>query len=631
MPVAVHTLASCAVPGSSRIDLSALGDFATSNTSRESLPFEADHAPLSFPRETLAIEASVGNSDVDPRFIAYSERQQARLDFLLWPAGAACELFRGTYPVDGEGEAMGYAASNGLVMLAGSNEGTSASVVGALIFDTRRGFSRLIEPRNALREPRAFATITQFGQRLLVAGGENPIHEAGHGPDVLRASAEVFDPASGRFEPELVPLVEPTTRHGAATLKSGETVLIGGQNAASTASKFIQIVSPDSRLANLSGTLSVGRSNPTVLRLSDDRLFIAGGEDEAGKPVAALEWRGADGAALPPPFDGSLALPARYDRAYVATAGGSVLGLGGCEDRPPALGESCQTWCRRGCPPQTSPQNDIREDAYWISPDGRVERFELPFGVGRPYLLPGSDGRPWLIASALSGSGVLDANDYALYRFDPWRQRFDEVSAHFVQRPSAQPLVFQATDLDAFVWFEPSDAGAVLRGARFGTRSPFVNDVSLVTLRDAEDPSRPAHLTPDRSTGSHLHYDSQLGALDFEQRSADDSGPCAYVADAQYADFSAKVAVSSERLPTVRLGSQSLLEPASNCPLPMSRNVLPGAVSIELQRRGTRVSMRTGTAQSECTLQSERVAFGICGSTLGQVRVTALSIVRDSR
>ena len=627
LPVAAHELEGCPVPAAARIDLTALGDFSASNANSESLALDTPRAPLPFPAETRALQASVADSTSDQRYIAYSERQRNRLDFLLWPEGVACDLFHGTYLVQGEGEALGYAPSSGLFMLAGSNRATSSSVVGALLFDSRRGLSRLLEPRSTLREPRAFASITQFAEKLLVAGGENPIHEPGKAPDVRRASAEVFDPESQRFEPDPIILVEPTTRHGAATLASGETVLVGGENAASGASNFIQLVSPVTRRALLIGTLNVGRSRPQVLRLSDDRLFIAGGEDESGQPVTALEWRGADGSSLPAPFDGSLVLPPRFQRTFVATTAGSVLALGGCADRAPMLGEDCSTWCRRGCLAEPG----APDDAFWISAEGRVERVILPFSAARAELLPGSDGRPWLVASQLDDAGRPKLTGYALYRFDPWHVRFELVRDRFAEASSAEPLRFQTTGTDAFVWFEPNDAGAVLRGARFGTRSMYSNDVALVTLRDVDDASRPAHLAPSRPPGSDLHYDSQLGALEFSAENPEFGPICAYIADAAYADFSARISVSSDALPRLRVGPHSLVDPDADCPLPSPVRSAGRASVLEFARRNERLSLRLDDVTSECDVGTGQLAIGLCSSRLGPVRVTALSVMRERR
>ena len=164
------------------------------------------------------------------------------------------------------------------------------------------------------------------------------------------------------------------------------------------------MVSPRTRTSNILGTLSVGRRAPTALRLDDGRIFVAGGEDADGSPIGALEWRGPDTSPLPAPFDGSISLPPRFDRAYATLPGGAVLAVGGCEERAPEAGEDCTRDCQRGCPPRPAAGRADRYDAFWIAADGVVTALSLPLGAGHPHLLPGSDGSPWLVADEESGS-----------------------------------------------------------------------------------------------------------------------------------------------------------------------------------------------------------------------------------
>src|SRR6202011_627221 len=113
--------------------------------------------------------------------------------------------------------------------------------------------SDVVDPRKreVLREPRSFASISDFSGKVLVAGGENPVHDAAQPASVLRDSAEVYDPISPSFETDLVQLAEATTRQASATLQSGETILLGGRDDASDASRVVQVVSPLTRISKL--------------------------------------------------------------------------------------------------------------------------------------------------------------------------------------------------------------------------------------------------------------------------------------------------------------------------------------------------------------------------------------------
>jgi hypothetical protein len=613
-----------------------LGDFPTSNRTGESLSLAAQDIKLAFPSATLALEASASADSSDQLFIGYGERaqgQEPRLDFVLWPRGSSCELFRGGYyPDELGGQAIGYATKSGVVLVAGSNQGMSATVVGALTFDGRTGESNVLDPRRGLAEPRAFATVSDFGTQILVAGGENPIHEPSEAANVLRDSAEVYDPSSHTFEQELVKLAVPITHHAAITLLSGETALVGGRDAGSLASNYIQLVSPETRRGQLADSLTVGRSSPTVLRLSDGRLLVAGGDDASGKPVPTLEWRDADAGRLGAPFDGGVSLPARYDRAFAAVAGGSLLAVGGCADRPPTLGEDCTAWCQRGCPPLPDAKTSELYDAFWISAQGEVTRLAFPISAGRPVLLPGSDGRPWLLANDLDPAGQARPGSRALYHFDPWQTRFDRVPSSVDQETARAGTRFIATGTDAFVWLDPEDAGPVLAGMRLATRSAFSSDVELVTLRDSEDPSRPAHLVPDRPPGSDVQYNG--GALSFAAAPSAIDTTCVWVSDAEYGDFSASVDFSTAVAPTLRLGPQAFADPGSAvahgaCPLP-SRDAAALGGTVQLQRSGSHVSLTLGSMRSDCDTSSLRLPFGVCGSELGPTSLTRISVVRGS-
>jgi hypothetical protein len=615
LPLTVHALESRPVPTPAQVDLSALGDFPTSNDTTPTVSLTAQNVRLGFPNDTLALEAIARPDSSDQSFVGFGERSSSGLDFLLWPKGSACELFRANgYPGGLGGEALGYAAASAVLLIAGSEGFSSSAVVGALTFDARTGQSVVVDPRAAMRQPRAFATVSGFADKLLVAGGEYPIHESGTEASVFNDTGEVYDPVDGGFEPEFVPLALGVARHAAVLLDNGEVALIGGQTEASRASNFIQVVSPLTRTTKLVGTLGVGRSSPSVLRLDDGRLFVGGGEDAAGRPVGAVEWLAADTTALPSPFDGSLALPARFDRAYAALPGGAVLAVGGCEDRAPQTGEDCKRACQRGCPPMNA--GSPRYEAYWISAEGSLTELDLALAAGHPSLLPGSDGSPWLVAA-----------DDELFRFDPWHAEFEPSGLGIGSFRTAPRFVAMGTD--SFAWLADDGQGSALRGIRLGTRSAFSNDVPLVISRDAEDPSRPAHLSPDRAPSDELSYEGNgAGALVFAPAAV--NKPCVWISDARYADFSAEIAFSSAFGPSLRLGSSEFDAPGVSdaaCALPaLAEGSAGGRVLIE--RVGPRVAFSLAGARSECSVGIERLALGVCASELGPVRVTRMSVKR---
>jgi len=622
LPLTVHSLESCPVPTPAQVDLSALGDFPTSNDTTPSLSLTAQNVRLSLPSDTLALEATARPEASDQAFIGFSGRSELGLDFLLWPEESPCELYRaGSYPAGLGGEALGFADEIDVLMLAGSEGFSSSAVVGAMTFDARTGHSGAVDARDAMRKPRAFASVSGFGSKLLVAGGEYPIHESGTPASVFNDTAEVFDPVSSSFEPDFVALFQGVARHAAALLDSGELALIGGQSEASRASNYIQVVSPLTRTTKLLGTLAVGRSEPTVLRLDDGRLFVAGGVDASGSPVGALEWRAADTSPLSAPFDGTVSLPPRFDRAYATLSGGAVLAVGGCEDRAPRAGEDCARDCQRGCPPWPPGADEARYEAFWVSAEGGVTTLDLPLRAGRPSLLAGSDGGPWLIAE-----------DSELFRFDPWHGKFDSTPIALGLSGAPGAARFLSMGSDSFAWLTEDESGSVLRGLRLGTRSAFSNDVPLVTLRDPNDPSRPAHLVPDRAPSAELSYEEAgPGALAFAQSAPGAVKPCVWLSDARFSDFSAELTFSSSESPSLRLGSQQFVaaqasDAGASCALPAVANGAGGRLSLE--RLGKQVLFTLGDAHSKCTVGAERLPLAVCASELGSVRVTRLSVKR---
>jgi hypothetical protein len=109
------------------------------------------------------------------------------------------------------------------------------------------------------------------------------------------------------------------------------------------------------------------------------------------------------------------------------------------------------------------------------------------------------------------------------------------------------------------------------------------------------------------------------------------SKPCVWIADAKYANFVARIAFSGAIAPTLKLAETQIEEVSDNEPLTACR--LPAmdaspANSLELVRRGTRLTIERGTESSSCELDGERLALAVCGSELGNVALTQLSVTR---
>ncbi len=624
LPLRVHTLANCGLPpglSHGNLELLALGDFAATNESAEVLPLERRGAALKFPVATRAVEAHVG--DGATAFAGYAERRQsAGLDVLLWPEQATCVVWQPDgaqgYPGPHGGQALGYAPGSGIVLAAGGNDAlVSDAIVGALSFDVATGKLKTVDTSDdgVLREPRAFATVTQFGEQLLVAGGEQPVFGVPEADVEPHATAEVFDPKLGRFSGEVIQLRSTRTRHAALTLDDGRTLLVGGRTrvgATSIAQYQLEIVDPKQKRASVADAIAP-RIEPHALRLTDGRIFVGGGVGLDGsltEPVA--QWLTKD-AHLDDTAVSSDVAP-RFDRAFVATAGGGVLAVGGCEDRPATSDQDAAACaaCGHGCVPLADGY-----DAWWIDRDGAATRVGLNgISAPRPILLPGSDGRPWLVAATAN-----TPEKPQLFRFNPWLfpPGFEPAAAASGER-LPQPGMPQPISLepDAFVWIDDSDGRGQLLGLRLGTRNRYAQDLALVLLSDPVDLTRPAHLVPDRHPAARdVSYDGRL--------TLSDPAVTVVVADADYADVTVRVHRHGAPLPILLLG-QTLLGGA-DCPWPDGNETGDDADLPTLLRRGTEAELRFHGGGQACRVEPGRLPLGVRAGD-GVTIITELDVQR---
>ena len=623
LPLRVHTFASraCQLPlelARTTLELQALGDFAPSNDSAEFLRLDQRGAALTFPVATQAAVARVDDGAV--AFTGYGERRENGLDLLLWQELASCEVWRrdGThgYPGRHGGQALGYSPQSGVVLVAGGDDPlVSDAIVGALSFDVATGAIRTVDSSDegVLRQPRAFATATPFGDRILVAGGEQPVFGIPAKDIEPIGTAELFDPQLGRFSGEPIALRSKRTHHAAVVLDDGRTLLVGGRSrvgATNIAQYQLEIVDPASDRASVAEAIAP-RIDPRALRLSDGRILIAGGVGLDGaltEPVA--EWLTASGQLDRTQLTKKVA--PRFDRAFVATIGGGALAVGGCEDRPAGTSEdaaACAT-CSYGCPPLGG-----EFDAWWIDRDGSAEPVSLAgIWAPRPILLPGSDGRPWLVAAAASAPEIP-----RLFRFDPWTERFEPARVpDSVQLPKPgmpQPL---ALDPDAFVWMDDDGAAGQLIGLRLGTRNRFTQDLSLVLMSDPIE-TRPQHLVPERPIGQDVSYDGQLTL----------SGPVTVrVADTDYGDVTIKLHLVEGELPLVTLGGATL--GGAECPWPDGLARGGDFDRPTVVRQGNRAQLLFHGRAQACPVESGRLELGLRAGDGASV-IQRLDVLRGAR
>lgn len=604
------------------VELLALGDFEAGNESAEILPLDADGAALSFPAATRAAVARVGRTRA---FSGYGERRgESELDLLLWPEARACTVFRPDgaqgYPGRHGGQALTFAPGAGLLVAAGGNDAlVSDAIVGTLTFDPSRGSVRAADTSEpgVLREPRAFATLTPFGEQLLIAGGHTPVFGVPEADLEPQGSAEVFDAGQGRVVGEPIALRSRRSHHAAVVLRDGRTLLVGGRSQAggtSFAQYQLETVDPTTNHADVAGTIAA-RIAPRALLLTDGRVFVGGGVDLDGRLVEPVaEWLSST--AKPDRTQLSADVRPRFERAFIATLGGGVLAVGGCSDREPDSERDraqCEARCSRGCPPLDE-AGEPSYDAWWIARDGTATAVDVTgISAPRPILIAGSDGSPWLVAAA-----AAEPERPRLFRFDPWRARFtlaDVPEDLRLPRPG-YPAPVQL-DPDAFVWLDDDDQHGELVGLRFGTRNRYTQDVALVLAADPLDQRRPLHLAPDGPLDDHVSYTA--GALELRSPAV-----TVHVTDTDYRDVSITLHVVGDALPVVLLGESELGGEA--CPWPDARFNPPGWPKIV--RRGARAELLVGGRATSCDVGAGRLSLALRAGTRPST-VTELELERD--
>jgi len=663
LTVLTHELAgACAVAGDAteladyELALTALGPFSAGASTTANLGLDAQGRELAFDPRTAGIDAVVSRrQDGDasapvPALTGHTERRgNTGIDVLLWPSGRSCALSDGPYPSGSAGQALGYASGAGLALVAGeavnARGGEQGSGPGsALVFDAERGDASLVPREGALHVPRAFATVSAFGDELLVAGGDNPL---GSSTLDAAATAEVFSPATHAFHTTL-DLTFRRTRHAAVTLAdSGETLLIGGIEPDSEGGgappreiRLFEAVSPahGSSISEL-GELSVGRVSPTALVLDDGRIFVGGGSSPGsdtahpeGAPLGLVEYFSPDAKSAVLYAE----LPPRAHRAFAALPGGGVLSVAPCNGSAP--GCSCVTKAGTACAASDGTDQQPYVDAFWLDPEGTLEPVLFAPSADAacptpalPAFAPGSDGAPWLI----SGDG--DASAACLWRFEPWSSESSGGSAPLGPRfvstrveldPPPDPRVAPLSlGPDAFVWVA-TGAATGLFGTRLGHRGPLTRDGELLSAPPNGVP-RPTHLAPDHNPNPALgpvrqaraSFDPNLFRLTLEPPEPPAPPLTLWVTDARYDDATVTVSIvvpsgsgdASALFPLVLFGSQPFGGDACAWPAASTASIAAGQVTLSAVRHGAAVTLSSAgsTAVRRCASATGPLSVGV--------------------
>ena len=168
----------------------------------------------------------------------------------------------------------------------GANTGTGAAA-GSATADTTPtpppppGF----ESTGSMADARGSHTSTTLQDgRILVTGGWTNTT-----PNNVLASAELFDPKTGKFSPAGA-LHEVRTNHTATLLADGRVLIAGGFGGANaTPLASAELFDPKTGKFTPTGSMVTGRFDHTATLLRDGRVLITGGSNDTAYPEGSAE------------------------------------------------------------------------------------------------------------------------------------------------------------------------------------------------------------------------------------------------------------------------------------------------------------------------------------------------------
>jgi hypothetical protein len=585
--VVFHAPAACPVGASPFALVTAAGDFQPDPRLRATDQVFLDRQGEVFanmPAETRALAATV-TADGAGNLVwrgAGGVAPSGDVDVLLWPSTGACALSQPDAPLPvREGAAIGMIDAR-RTLVAGGELSPPAS----FIADVTTGVVTRVAPD--LTVARSAATVTPFGEgRALVAGGTrvgvgDPLDSA----EVLKGTG--FDDSARIF------LSVPRASHGAVVLATGETLLVGGIGPKGAPLGTIEILDPNSPRPRLTRsdhpelplpTLDVPRSQPTVLRLTNGEILIAGGVGADEQPVSLLEWLSGDGNV----HKRSRNLIATPERAFTPLAGGGALAV----MAPPG------------------PLEDFK-NVWVITADGDLESAaSIPGPIPHVRLFPGAAGAPRL----WTGDRWL--------RWEPWHGDFTLI-ADVVSPTGPSRSAIVSPDPGLAAWLGDDDGNAALFGLRFDTRSPYTTD----SVRGPLLANDTAFLAPDRlvtlAPGAPISFDGDKGLVLSPLASA-------FVTDSTFASFTLDLAITPGAAPILVLRDEAgaELEIGGVACVPA---VPASASAVHVERDGKDVRVRFGDGDTQtCTWDyhdAARVSIGVRGRGDSESSAKNLVIVR---
>ena len=230
-------------------------------------------------------------------------------------------------------------------------------------FDTHRGRTQraadLYNPATQTFTPTGLLTDDRFGHdaarladgRVLIVGGT---HWFIGQPAVKLASAEIYDPSTGRFHPTRTPMHFPRDHPTASLLADGHVLIAGGQNDAGEPGQAELFDPASETFTLLRGKMISPRMAHTAAALPDGNILLAGGwSDLLGTTTGSVEVYDLNIRAF---LSVPLLPEGAHDQALLVFPSGLVLVAGGKQVKAGKEMSLASGYTRQFSPPQNSHQ-----------------------------------------------------------------------------------------------------------------------------------------------------------------------------------------------------------------------------------------------------------------------------------
>jgi hypothetical protein len=181
--------------------------------------------------------------------------------------------------------AMAVALPDGKALIAGGSDGSDRNLASAEIYDPQTNSFSLTGSMNAPRAHGVAIFLPRINKVLIVGGAAN-------GDDNEHASAELYDPATERFS-QTGSMHVPRAYFNAVLLRDGRVLVMGGVSGGEYPSPNLEasaeIYDPAVGRFTSAGAMSVTRYKHGAALLADGKVMVLGGQTSGGQRLASTE------------------------------------------------------------------------------------------------------------------------------------------------------------------------------------------------------------------------------------------------------------------------------------------------------------------------------------------------------